>query len=201
MAQDFPNVFDTFLTIQRNYFDFWARAWNVPGRELGPYQSSGQSYAQTGEKDQQVIPVGEETLDVSTRRVYGAATRVRRVVRTKPVERRVDLQDETIIVERRAPISEAADDALAEREFVMNESREVPVVNKHNRVREVVVLRKERYHRMEVIRDIVRQADVEIEQPNRTMVVVAEDQSQPTEQRRESEQRRDKDDKQQQATA
>lgn len=199
----FPNVFDTLLTMQRNYLDLWARAWSLPGRELVPYSPQGSqgSYTAASQSGQQVISVGEERLDVSTRRVYGAATRVKRVVRTKPVERRVELQDETIVVERRrAPDEAAGDDSLTEQDFVMNESREVPVVNKQRRMREVVVLRKQPFNRVEVIREMVREADVEIEQPSRTMVVVAQDETEERQQR-EQDQRRDADKQQQSASS
>ena len=174
------NLFDAMLAINRTYLDYWTQFWGTQSRALVPFSPSymaGQGgYTSRQEGDQQVVAVGEESLDVSTRRVYGAQTRVRRVVQTVPVERRVELRDETIVVERRPQVGDVADDeALAEHEYVMSESREVPVVNKQRRLREVVVLRRESTPRVEIVREVVRRADVQIEQPDRTLVVMAHD--------------------------
>jgi hypothetical protein len=91
-----------------------------------------------------------------------------------PVERRVELHDETITVERRPASGKVAEhDALVKREYVMIDTREIPVVTKETHLREELVIRKERTGRVEVIRDTVRQADVEVMQPQRMPMVVA----------------------------
>jgi stress response protein YsnF len=174
------SLFDAMLAMNRTYVDFWTQLWSSQSRALVPLdQRYMTSYTTRQDGDQQVIAVGEESLDVSTRRVYGAQTRVRRVVEAVPVERRVELHDETITVERRPHVGEATDDeALAEHEYIMSESREVPVVSKQRRLKEVVVLRKHSTPRVEIVRDVVRRADVQIEQPERTLVVMAQDESQ-----------------------
>lgn len=132
-------------------------------------RASEQSHVHNGE---QVISIGEESFDVSTRRIVGGTTRVRRVVRERPVERHIELHDESVVVERQAPNGQSADiESLVEREYAMSDSREVPVVTKQFRLRGQVVLRKETNNRVEVVRDVVRYADVEVEQPQRMPVV------------------------------
>ena len=146
-----------------------ARQFDVGQRE----QVVGQREQVVGQREQ-VVGIGVESLNVGTRRISGEATRVRRVVRDMPVERRVELHDETITVERRPANGKVADhDALVEREYVMIDTREIPVVTKETHLREELVIRKERTGRVEVIRDTVRQADVEVMQPQRMPMVVA----------------------------
>jgi len=176
MPLDYPpvSIFDAMLATQRTYLDFWTRAFGATTRELVPQSRDLVPYSNVQPQDQQTISVGEEWLDVSTRQVFGPTTRVRRVVHTSPVERRVDLRDETIIVERRQANGETGDDALSERDYVMSDTYEVPVVNKRTRLREVVILRKEIRNRSQVIRDSGRHADVQVEQPQRVPVMVME---------------------------
>ena len=167
-------LFTTQLDAQRRYFELWrdmTQALLMPGRstrrDLVP------TIDQTRE---QVVALGEEVLDVSTRRIAGSATRVRRVVKEIPVERHVEMHDETIIVERRpANGQQAGDDAVAEREWVMIDTREIPVVSKHVKLREELVLRRQETGRVEIIRDTLRQADADIMQPQRMPMVIAAD--------------------------
>jgi uncharacterized protein (TIGR02271 family) len=169
-------LFTTQLDAQRRYFELWrdmTQALLLPGRstrrDLVP------TIDQTRE---QVVALGEEVLDVSTRRVAGNATRVRRVVKEIPVERHVEVHDETIIVERRpANGQQAGDDAVAEREWVMIDTREIPVVSKHVKLREELVLRRQETGRVEIIRDTLRHADADIVQPPRVPMVIAPDES------------------------
>lgn len=167
-------MLDAMMTTQRAYFDFWTRAFNPPRRDFMPTFSHQQPPTRENvREDQQVIGIGEEVLEVSARPVIGQTTRVRRVVTAAPVEQQIQLHDTTIIVERRpAHDGEIGDDSLAEREYVMYDVSEVPVVNKRTRVREMVVLRREHNHRTEVVRGIVRRADVQVEEPERVPMVI-----------------------------
>lgn len=125
--------------------------------------------------DEAVIGIGEETLDVSTRRIEGARTRIRRVVHTMPVERRLELQDETVVVERREVRKDAApQDVLTESDYELVDTKEIPVVRKGVRLLEEVVLRKEKTGRIEMIRDTLRKSEAKVEQPNRTQMVLAQ---------------------------
>src|ERR1044071_6191924 len=83
---------DMWMTSQRNYIQMWQRVFQ-PRRELVPfgrYQAEGQHAVVVprvaSEAGEQVIPIGEESLDVTTRRIEGATTWVRRVVRGQPVD-------------------------------------------------------------------------------------------------------------------
>lgn len=125
--------------------------------------------------DEAVIGIGEETLDVSTRRIEGARTRIRRVVHTMPVERRLELQDETVVVERREVRKGAApQDVLTESDYELVDTKEIPVVRKGVRLLEEVVLRKEKTGRIEMIRDTLRKSEAKVEQPNRMQMVLAQ---------------------------
>jgi len=115
----------------------------------------------------EVIPVGEETLNVGTRVIAGETTRVRRVVVETPVEQSVSLREERVIVERRKPTGAAATATqaiLAETVIEMSDSFEVAEVWKSVRVTEEVVLRREVTNRLETVRDTVRRDEVIVEQ-------------------------------------
>ena len=168
-------LFTTQLDAQRRYFEFWR---DMTQAMLLPMRSTRRDLVRTTEQTarEEVVALGEEVLDVSTRRVLGNATRVRRVVKEIPVERHVEMHDETIIVERRpANGQQAGDDAIAEREWVMIDSREIPVVSKHVKLREELVLRRQETGRVEIIRDTLRQADADVVQPQRVPMVIATD--------------------------
>ena len=53
--------------------------------------------------------------------------------------------------------------------------REIPVVSKHVKLREELVLRRQETGRVEIIRDTLRQADADIMQPQRMPMVIATD--------------------------
>ena len=167
-------MFTAQFDFQRRYVEFWR---DMTQALLLPARSTRRDLVPTIDQTrEQVVALGEEVLDVSTRRVAGNATRVRRVVKEIPVERHVEMHDETIIVERRrANGQEAGDDAVAEREWVMIDTREIPVVSKHVRLREELVLRRQETGRVEIIRDTLRQADADITQPQRMPTVIATD--------------------------
>jgi stress response protein YsnF len=54
-----------------------------------------------------VIPLAEETLTVGKHTVNSGTTTVRRYVVENPVEQRVELYDEKVVVERRKPVTDA----------------------------------------------------------------------------------------------
>jgi stress response protein YsnF len=120
----------------------------------------------------EVIPVGEETLNVGTRLVAGETTRVRRVVVETPVEQAVSLREERVIVERRKPSAATAvatQGVLTESVIEMSDSFEVAEVWKSVRVTEEVVLRREVTERHETVRDTVRHDEVVVEHVNRAL--------------------------------
>jgi len=114
----------------------------------------------------QVLPVGEERLNVATRTELGETTRIRRRVVARPVEQEVTLRDERVVVERRpAPRREdaPANEVLTETVIEMSDSRQVPQVWKSIHVAEEVVLRREVTERTERVREMLRRDVVEIE--------------------------------------
>ena len=57
----------------------------------------------------------------------------------------------------------------------MIDTREIPVVSKHVKLREELVLRRQETGRVEIIRDTLRKADADIVQPQRVPMVIATD--------------------------
>jgi Domain of unknown function (DUF2382) len=122
----------------------------------------------------QVIPVGEERLNVATRTVQGETTRIRRRVVAQPVEQQVALREEKVIVERRAPTrTNSKPDVLTETVIEMSDSRQVPTVWKSLHVAEEVVLRKQITERIEKVRETVRRDVVDVEHAREAVPVLA----------------------------
>jgi uncharacterized protein (TIGR02271 family) len=112
---------------------------------------------------EEVIPLAEETLIVGKQTVTSGTTTVRRFVVETPVEQQVSLYDEKVIVERRKPVTDVATgETLTELTIEMIETSEVPVVGKGVKLREEVVVRRERTSRVETVRDSVRRDEIEI---------------------------------------
>ena len=124
----------------------------------------------TGGKEEQVIPLAEEQLQVGKRTVDRGTTSIRRYVVRKPVEESVTLRDETVSVERRRPVTagEAGVPAgvFEERTVEVHQTAEEPVVSKTARVAEEVVVRKDATERTETVRDDVRREQVEVQDAN-----------------------------------
>jgi Domain of unknown function (DUF2382)/Hemerythrin HHE cation binding domain len=116
---------------------------------------------------EEVIPLAEETLVVGKETVTSGTTTVRRFVVETPVEQQVSLYDEKVIVERRKPVTDAVTgETLTEVTIEMIETTEVPVVGKSVKVREEVVVRRERTSRVETVRDTVRRDKIEVTHSN-----------------------------------
>jgi uncharacterized protein (TIGR02271 family) len=114
-------------------------------------------------RQEEVIPLAEESIEVGKRTVDRGTTRVRRYVVETPVEREVTLHGERVTVERRRPAGTAtADRQLEERVVEVHETEEVPVVEKTAHVTEEVAIRREQTERTEHVRDTVRREEVEI---------------------------------------
>jgi uncharacterized protein (TIGR02271 family) len=116
----------------------------------------------------EVIPMGEERLNVGTRVVQGETVRVRRRVVEQPVEQDVLLRDEKVIVERRPlPAGAAANGGakvLSETVVEMSNSSQVPTVWKSVHVGEEVVLRRQVTERTERVRETLRRDVVDVQQ-------------------------------------
>jgi len=140
-------------------WDSMFNLWTAPLSRAVARPANGPSSSQAEE----VIPLAEETLIVGKQTVTSGTTTVRRFVVETPVEQQVSLYDEKVIVERRKPVTDAATgETLTEITVEMIETSEVPVVGKGVKVREEVVVRRERTSRVETVRDTVRRDEIEI---------------------------------------
>ncbi|MBC3784171.1 YsnF/AvaK domain-containing protein [Spirosoma utsteinense] len=114
----------------------------------------------------QTIKVIREDLEVGKRTVETGGVRVRSRVVSRPVEESVRLREERVIVQRN-PVSRtatAADlNAFQEGQIELTERAEVPVVSKTANVVEEISVGKEVTEREEVIRDTVRNTEVDVE--------------------------------------
>jgi uncharacterized protein (TIGR02271 family) len=126
--------------------------------------------ARTG-KDDDVIRLAEEQMEVGKRQIETGMTRVRRFVIEKAVEANVTLHEEHAAIARRA-ISDKnyiQDVDWSDRTVEVRETAETPVVSKSSRIVEEVVVGKEGSDRVETVKDKVRRQQVEIEkQPTST---------------------------------
>jgi iron-sulfur cluster repair protein YtfE (RIC family) len=143
---------------------FWPWAGAMQG-----LQQAGSSVAARGPSGlEEVIPLGEEVLEVSKRTENRGTARIRRYIVETPVEEQVTLQSERVVVERRRPVSDkVTGEVLTEMTVEVVETAEVPVVEKRTRLREEVVVRTERTQRVETVRETVRRDEVDIRQPGK----------------------------------
>ena len=143
------------------FWDSMFDMWTAPLGRSVTRPDSGQRSTQAEE----VIPLAEETLVVGKQTVTSGTTTVRRFVVETPVQQQVSLYDEKVIVERRKPVKDAkTGETLTEVTIEMIETSELPVVSKNVKVREEVVVRRERTQRVETVRDTVRHDEIEIKQ-------------------------------------
>lgn len=120
--------------------------------------------AGTGREDE-VLRLAEETLNVGKRQVEAGMTRVRRFVTERPVETQVTLHEEHAEVARRA-ISDPSyikDIDWSDRTIEVRETKEQAVVSKSARVAEEVVIHKKGSDRVETVKDTVRRQQAEVE--------------------------------------
>ncbi|MXP65974.1 DUF2382 domain-containing protein [Roseomonas sp. M0104] len=117
---------------------------------------------------EEVIPLGEEVLEIGKRTESRGTARIHRFVVETLVERQVTLQRERVVVERRRPVGdEATGEILTEVTVEVVETEEVPTVEKRRRLREEVVIRTERTQHVATVSEMVRRDEVEIEQAGR----------------------------------
>ena len=127
-------------------------------------QTSSSAAAGVGDDKIEVV---KEEFSVGKRQVETGGVRVTTHVVEHPVEEKVNLHEERVVVERRPvnyPLSGAAADAFRERTIEARATSEQPVISKEARVVEEIGLRKEAADRVETVRDTVRETKVEVEQ-------------------------------------
>jgi stress response protein YsnF len=142
--------------------------WPWMGAMQGLQQASGAAATRGVTGTEEVIPLGEEVLEVSKRTENRGTARIHRYVVETPVEERVTLQSERVVVERRRPVSDkVTGEILTEVTVEVVETAEVPVIEKRTRLREEIVVRTERTQHVETVRETVRRDEVEIQQPGK----------------------------------
>jgi uncharacterized protein (TIGR02271 family) len=112
------------------------------------------------------IPIIEEQIQIGKQVVEQGGTRLRSRIIEKPVEAALRLRQEHVVVNRRPVNREVTEADLAnfrEGEIVITEHAEVPVIGKQARVVEEVIIGKNVTEHEEVIREVVRRNEVEVE--------------------------------------
>ena len=143
--------------------------WPWMGAMQGLQQAGGTGATRGVSGMEEVIPLGEEVLEVGKRTENRGTVRIHRYVVETPVEKQVTLQSERVVVERRKPVADkATGEILTEVTVEVVETAEVPVINKRARLREEVVVRTEHTQHVETVRDTVRRDEVDIQQPGKT---------------------------------
>ena len=135
------------------------------------YQGTANSMAgmaaSTSTTDNLTAQVIEENLQVGKRTEQTGGVRLRSRIVEKPVEASVRLREEHVIVNRipvNRPATEADFQTFKEGQIELTESAERAVVGKEAHVVEEVSLGKQVTEREEVIRDTVRNTEVDVEQ-------------------------------------
>jgi uncharacterized protein (TIGR02271 family) len=123
------------------------------------------STAERAIKDNEVISLAAEQLEVGKRQIETGMTRVRRFVIEKAVEAKVTLHEEHASIARRAVSDQSyiKDIDWSDRTIDVTETAEEPVISKSSRIVEEVVVGKEGSDRVETVKDKVRRQQVEIE--------------------------------------
>jgi uncharacterized protein (TIGR02271 family) len=154
------------------FTDMFLWPWTGAMQGLQQGRQTLASGARSPTSEEEVIPLGEEVLEVTKRTENSGTARVRRYVVETEVEAQVTLQRERVVVERRRPVSDKiTGEILTEMTVEVVETVEVPVVNKRARLREEIVVRTERTQQVETVRETVRRDEVEISQPGKRKTV------------------------------
>jgi stress response protein YsnF len=171
-------MLDGAFNLHRSYIDFFTQTMLMPFSPadwLIATRKPVRSVKVDTARDEEIIAVGEEVLQIGKQIVGGDTTRVIRTVVESPVEEHVELITHTVVVERRQPNgTHAGGDTLSERTVAMTATQERPVVSKGLRVVEEVVLRREATAHVETVRATVKRDHIAIEEPNRLPAVIAQ---------------------------
>jgi uncharacterized protein (TIGR02271 family) len=162
----------TAVNLEARVAQWRQRGWTGYDPQAQPYtaaevaQERALDRALVREAGETVIPVVEETLQVGTRRVRRGGVRLYTRVTETPVEQEVRLREEHVRVERHPverPATEADLAAITEGIIEVTATAEEPVVSRHARVVEEVVVSTDVEERTETVRDTVRHTEVDVE--------------------------------------
>ena len=163
-------AFDAWFSPATAVVDAWRGALQErpgDGRVAGAWSTA--PTVRSAARTEEVVPLGEEVLEVTKRTENRGTVRVHRYVVETPVEKQVTLQSERVVVERRKPVEDkVTGEILTEVMVEVVETAEVPVINKRARLREEIVVRTEHTQHVETVRDTVRRDEVDIQQPGKT---------------------------------
>ena len=145
-----------------------AHATGTPATEPLATERRGVGVGGRTEREE-VIPLAEEHLQVGKEQVR-RTRRLRTYVVETPVEETVNLREERTVIDRRAATGNKTvpTGAFEEREVVVEELVEKPVVSKTAELTGEVVVSRETGERTETVRDTVRRTEVEEEGTNAT---------------------------------
>jgi uncharacterized protein (TIGR02271 family) len=113
------------------------------------------------------VPVVEEQIEIGKRQVSRGGVRINSHIVEEPVEERVSLREERLVVERRPVYRDATEADLVdfkEGTIEIHETVEEPVISKRRRVVEEIVIGRETRERVETVSDTVRRTRIEVEQ-------------------------------------
>lgn len=117
------------------------------------------------EANRETLKLAEEEIDISKRRISDGKIRLRRYTTEEDVSEDISLTEHHANVFRSA-VDEPAylhDVDWSDKTIEVEESHEVPVVNKTAHIREEVGIDSERTERTETVRDTVRRQEVEVD--------------------------------------
>jgi uncharacterized protein (TIGR02271 family) len=116
-------------------------------------------------REEEVLAVAEEQINVGKRLVQEGTTRIRRFVTETPVEAQVTLHEEHARVVRRAITDPNYVRNLdwTDKTIEITETAEEPVVTKSVHIAEEVVIQREGIDRVKTVRDKVRHQEVQVE--------------------------------------
>lgn len=137
----------------------------APSATTAPARAAGAPEEASSDREL-VVPLIDEELEVSKRRVDAGGVQVQTHVVEEPIAREVRLREDHVTVERRPvdrPLdSSQADSELEDKTIEVTGISEQPLVLKRAHVVEEVVLKKEAVQRVEHVREAVRHTEVEI---------------------------------------
>jgi uncharacterized protein (TIGR02271 family) len=127
----------------------------------------------TGNREENRIPIIEENLNIEKKEVQTGGQRIRSRIVERPVEETIRLRQEHVKVERN-PVNRPANEGeignFKEGTIEVTENAEIPIVNKEARVVEEVNVFKDVDEKQEVIKETLRNTEVEADELNQKKV-------------------------------
>jgi stress response protein YsnF len=142
---------------------------NYGAVEVNEQNGSNSQYKESGEHSTESLPIIEEDVHVGKEVVDNGSMRIRSRIIERPIEKTLRLKSETIHINRNPvnrPATQEELENFEEGTIEVTAHKEVPVVNKETRVVEEISIEKTTEEREEIIRDSVRETQVDTEELN-----------------------------------